>query len=184
MTVVERVTPGDRRQVGWLNAAIAQALGRATGTAAPNLFLTLGRHRRLFRGWLLFAGALMPGGRLPRRDTEIVILRVAHRRGCTYELEHHRRLGTRAGLTAAEIDALGAADIEPDLRWSARERAVLAATDQLLDRRDVDDATWSRLAAHLDQRRLIELVMLVAHYDMLATTIGTLRIQPDEPRRA
>lgn len=183
MTVVERIEPGDRRQVGWLNAAIAHALGRATGTEAPHLFLTLGRHRRLFRGWLLFAGALMPGGRLPRRDTEIVILRVAHRRGCTYELGHHRRLGARAGLTAAEIDALGADDTDSDARWSQRDRALLAATDQLLDRRDVDDPTWARLAAHLDQRRLIELVMLVGHYDMLATTIGTLRIRPDETRR-
>jgi len=34
---------------------------------------------------------------------------------------------------------------------------------------------------HFD-RELIELVMLVGHYDMLATAITTLRIQPDGPR--
>ena len=73
-TTGPRVSPGDRRQVGRLNHAIASALGRAAGTAAPNLFLTLGRHRRLFRGWLHFAGTLMPGGRLSRRESETVIL--------------------------------------------------------------------------------------------------------------
>ena len=57
-----------------------------TGTEPPGVFLTLGRHRRLFWGWLLFAGSLMPGGRLPRRETELVILRVATLAGNDYEL--------------------------------------------------------------------------------------------------
>ena len=60
-TTGPRVSPGDRHQVGRLNHAIASALGRAAGTAAPNLFLTLGRHRRLFRGWLHFAGVAGSG---------------------------------------------------------------------------------------------------------------------------
>jgi AhpD family alkylhydroperoxidase len=183
MTSASRIAPGDRRQVGRLNHAVATALGRLHGTTPPNLFLTLGRHRRLFRAWLVFAGALMPGGRLRRRDTELVILRVAHRRGCVYELDHHRRLGVRAGLAPADIDELAEPDAPAHPRWSAREAALLAAVDQLLDDRDVDDATWAELARHLDERRLVELVLLVGHYDMLATTIATLRIQPDPPRR-
>jgi alkylhydroperoxidase family enzyme len=164
MTSASRIAPGDRRQVGRLNHAVATALGRLHGTTPPNLFLTLGRHRRLFRAWL-------------------VILRVAHRRGCVYELDHHRRLGVRAGLAPADIDELAEPDAPAHPRWSAREAALLAAVDQLLDDRDVDDATWAELARHLDERRLVELVLLVGHYDMLATTIATLRIQPDPPRR-
>ena len=70
----------------------------SAGTSPPNLFLTLGRHRKLFRGWLRFAGRLMPGGKLPRRETELVILRVAHLRSCQYEFDHHVHLGRRAGL--------------------------------------------------------------------------------------
>ena len=48
--------------------------------------------------WLGFARRLMPFGKLPRRDTELVILRVAHLRGCDYEWHHHVRLGKRAGV--------------------------------------------------------------------------------------
>ena len=48
---------------------------------------------------------------------------------------------------------------------------------------DLDDATWAALRAHLDEREAIELCMLVGHYEMLATTIATLRIQTDRPRR-
>ena len=44
------------------------------------------------------------------------------------------------------------------------------------------DVTWADLRTHLDEREAIELVMLVGHYEMLATAIAALRIQPDERR--
>ena len=50
----------------------------------------------------------------------------------------------------------------------------------MLERRDVDDALWAELRAAEDERTCIELLMLVGHYDMLATTLHTLRVQPEE----
>ncbi len=52
-----------------------------------------------------------------------------------------------------------------------------------MESRDLDDALWSELRAELDEREAIELVMLVGHYAMLATTLTTLRVEPDRPRR-
>jgi alkylhydroperoxidase family enzyme len=46
---------------------------------------------------------------------------------------------------------------------------------------DLDDATWSELRRHLDEREAIELCLLAGHYEMLATAIAALRIQPDGP---
>ena len=40
----------------------------------------------------------------------------------------------------------------------------------------------SALREELDDREAIELCMLVGHYDMLATVLGTLRVQTDVPR--
>lgn len=159
--------------------AVAAAGGLAAGTDPLNLFLTLGRHRRLFRGWLGFARRLMPGGRLPRRETEMVILRVAKVRGCDYELGHHRRLARRAGLPPGEIDRLAGDPVAGD--WSGRDAAILSATDALVLRRDLDDAEWANLRAHLGEVEAIELCMLAGHYDMLATTIAALRIEPEGP---
>jgi AhpD family alkylhydroperoxidase len=172
-----RIEPGTRSEVGTLNWAIAQLSGLVTRTSAPALFLTLGRHRRLFRGWLRFAGRLMPGGVLPRRETELAIVRVAHIRDCGYEFEHHARLAGRAGVDVSRVVAGAAA-----AGWSARERAMLAAVDQLLAERDLDESTWDTLRAHLDEREVIELILLVGHYDMLATAIAVLRIPPDRVR--
>lgn len=175
-----RITPGTRRDVGLVGWLVAAISGRVAGTGPPNLFLTLGRHRKLYRGWLHFAGRLMPGGTLPRRETELVILRVAHRRGCAYEFDHHVHLGAKAGVTAADVTRV---QDGPDADgWTLREQAILRVTDALEDHGDVDDDTWAGLRRHLDERSAIELLFLVGHYQMLAAAIITLRIAPDAHR--
>lgn len=175
-----RITPGTRGQIGAVNAAIVWVLGRATGGGPPNVFTTLARHRGLFRRWLWFAGALMPGGKLPRVDTELVILRVAHNAGCDYEWGHHERLGRRAGLSAEEVERVrsgpGAAG------WSPRRQLLLRAADEMHGEGRIGDELWVELAAELDEVRLIELCMLIGHYEMLAMTLNTLRVQPDPLR--
>lgn len=176
-----RIEPGDRSDVGLFTWGLASVSGRVTGTGPPNLFLTLGRHRKLFRGWLRFAGRLMPGGTLPRRETELVILRVAHLRDCRYEFDHHVALGKRAGVSAADVERVVAGPTADG--WSSRERTLLAAVDELHHTHDLDDDAWRSLRAELSEPRAIELLLLVGHYEMLATAIGTLRIQPDQPRR-
>ncbi|WP_329246796.1 carboxymuconolactone decarboxylase family protein [Actinoallomurus sp. NBC_01490] len=160
---------------------VAYGAGRRAGTAPVRLFLVLGRHRRLFTGWLHFAGRLMPGGLLPRRETELVILRVAHLCGSAYEVAHHTRLGRAAGL--GEADLRRVADGPAADGWTARERALLGAVDALHAEHDLDDAAWTELSRHLNERERIELCLLAGHYEMLATVIRTLRIEPDPPRR-
>jgi AhpD family alkylhydroperoxidase len=181
VSAVPRIAPGrGPRDVGPFAWGSARVAGRVAGTNPPNLFMTLGRHPKLFRGWLRFAGRLMPGGVLPRRETELAILRVAHLRGCAYEFEHHVRLGKRAGLGSADIENVrigpGAAG------WLPRERIMLQAVDELHADGDVSDATWAQLRDQLDDRELIELVFLAGHYEMLATALNTLRVAPDTRR--
>jgi alkylhydroperoxidase family enzyme len=172
-----RVRPGGRADIGLVNSVIAAVVGRVAGTGPPHLFTTVSRHRRLYRRWLRFAAALMPGGRLPRPDTELLILRVAYNCDCAYEWDHHVHLGGRAGLTGEEIERVRRG---PDAEgWSPRRQALLRAADELHDGRDITDATWAGLRDHLDDRDLIELCLLVGHYEMLAMTINALAIQPD-----
>jgi AhpD family alkylhydroperoxidase len=148
----------------------------AKAPAMPRLFTTMARHGSLYRGWLFFASRLMPRGRLPRRDTELVILRTASLSRCEYELDHHRRLGARAGLSADEV---AAAIDASSTGWGGRDAALLAATTQLHSEHDLDDPTWERLRSHLDEPQAIEFLLLAGHYRMLATFINTLRIEPD-----
>lgn len=172
-----RIAPGTRRDIGPVNYAIARAIGAASGGGAPNIFTTLARHRGLFRKWLRFAGALMPGGRLPRADSELLILRVAHQCGCEYEWGHHERIGQIAGLTADEVQRVRQGPGADG--WSPRQQLLLRAADELHADRSISDALWADLRAQLSETELIELCLLVGHYEMLAMTLNALRVQPD-----
>jgi AhpD family alkylhydroperoxidase len=172
-----RIGPGTRREIGLVNAGIVRVLGLATGGRPPNVFTTLARHHGLFRRWLWFAGALMPGGKLPRPETELVILRVAHNTGCEYEWGHHERLGKRAGLSAEEIERVRSGADAPG--WSERQALLLRAADELHAEDRIGDELWTLLAQQLDEVRLIELCMLIGHYEMLAMTLNSLGVEPE-----
>ena len=85
-----RIPDGRFRQLGPINWVIHRFAARVIRVPRVHLFTTLGQHKRLFRAWLFLRGVLY-AGRLPKLDSELVILRVAHLRGCKYELQHHRR---------------------------------------------------------------------------------------------
>jgi len=176
-----RIAPGGRRQLGLVNAGIARLAGMRMGGTPPNIFLTLGRHRGLFRRWLWFASALMPGGKLPRQETELLILRVAHNTGSDYEWGHHERMGAAVGLSQEEIARVREGPDAP--AWSDRRAALLRAADELHADGVVGDETWAKLSAELDERLLIEALMLIGHYEMLAMTLNSLRVQPERPLR-
>lgn len=140
---------------------------------------TLARHGGLFLPWLRFAAKLMPGGFLPRADTELVILRVAHNSASEYEWRQHEQIGRQAGLSAEEIQRVR--DGPAAESWTGRRRVLLQAVDELHADRTLSDATWALLREHgFGDVELIELCMLTGHYEMLAMTLNALRVQPDE----
>lgn len=175
-----RIAPGGIKDLGPVIWAFSRVAGRATGTAPPAIFTTLGRGRGLFWGWLHFAGRLMPGGKLPRRETEMVILRVASLRGCDYEFSHHVRLGRRAGVTAADVERITVGSTAEG--WQGHEQLLMSTTEELIGTQDLTDGSWAALRAVYDERTALELLLLIGHYDMLATTLMTLRLEPDPAR--
>lgn len=173
-----RIAPARPRELRPLASAVAEITGRVTGGGPPNIFTTLGQHPRLFRAWLRYSARLMPFGQLPRRDTELVILRVAWQCRSAYEWRQHVPIALRVGLTPDEV--AGAADSSPAGGFTERQLALLAASDELLARRALSDATWSAVQASLSDREAIELCMLIGHYQGLASAIGGLGIQVEE----
>jgi AhpD family alkylhydroperoxidase len=181
---VPRVPPGGKEEIGRVNWAIARVLGVATGGPPPHVFTTLARHRRIFRPWLRFAGRLMPGGTLPRAETELVILRVARVTGSEYEWAQHVKLGRAAGLSDAEIERVRLGADAPG--WTTRQAMLLRAVDELHDHDRIGDELWAQLAREHSDAELIELCLLVGQYIMLAMTLNSLGVQvePQPPEGA
>jgi 4-carboxymuconolactone decarboxylase len=153
------------------------------GTDEPmHIFTTLGRaDPQLFRRWLGFGGALLDGT-LPGRLRELVILRTADRFGGRYEWAQHLPLAEAQGVTPAELAAIGSVAGGLDaVDWSPLDRAALRAVDETADAGSVSDGTWETLADLLRESELVELLLLIGHYMMLTTVLGSLRLQL-EPR--
>jgi 4-carboxymuconolactone decarboxylase len=159
--------------INWVVNRIAARVIRAP---RMHLFTTLGQHKRLFWAWFVF-GAVLYAGRLPRPDTELVILRVAHLRGCEYELQQHRRFGAHRGVPPDVQEQIFCWPHSAGL--SPRRQVLLAATDEFVQKRTVSSVTWDALARHLNRRQLIEFCMLAGQYDALAATISALQIPLD-----
>jgi alkylhydroperoxidase family enzyme len=107
----------------------------------------------------------------------MVILRTAWLCGAHYEWAHHVGFARESGLSEDEIPALSD-NIGVD--WTAEERALLDAVDELCAHHTLSDATWNRLAAFLDTEQLIALPMLVGQYSLLAGTLNALGVAIDD----
>ena len=155
---------------------MAQVAGRVSGSGPPNIFTTLGRHPRLFRAWLRYSAHLMPFGLLPRRDTELVILRVAWQCRSAYEWQQHVLARASRGVDAGRDRGRAPETLLRAPSPSASGRCWPSAT-RCSPGGALSDATWNAVRASLRDREAIELCLLVGHYQGLASTLGALGIQ-------
>lgn len=174
--------PGQKRpgirELGVINNVIVTVGAKVQGTHTLGVFATIGRAKRLFKAWLVYSATMMPFGYLSRQETELVILRVAFRKGSAYEEAHHRAIGASEGLSAEEIDAM----FEEDHGQLGRRGVMLDVADQIVLTGAVDDETWAKLAALLSDKECVALVMLVTNYSGLATALSVLGTPVDERR--
>ncbi|MDQ2650810.1 MAG: carboxymuconolactone decarboxylase family protein [Actinomycetota bacterium] len=146
-----------------------------------NALGTFAHHPALTKAFNGFNGHILFGTSLDLRHRELLVLRVAARRGSEYEWVQHVLIGTDVGLTFDEIERVGSDPSSAE--WSPLERAVLAAADELLDDARVADGTWATLAAELDHEQLIDLVFTVGAYDLVAMFFRTFDVELDDDLR-
>lgn len=145
------------------------------------LFRTLARNPRVFEK--MFAGGLLDKGALSLRQREIVIDRTTARLGCEYEWGVHIAFfADRVGFDAERVAATATGPADAAC-WTADERALLAAVDDLVDRRTIDGGTWASLGAHFDEVQIIETIALVGYYHTISFLCRALEL-PLEPYAA
>lgn len=151
----------------------ARAMALLMRGAPPlKLFTTLAKHER---AWGKFtAGSMLDRGPLGLRERELVIDRTTARCGCEYEYGVHiRGFAEKAGIDADQQRALvhGPA---ADPVWTAREAALIAGVDALLDEKRFSDAHWTDLRAHFSEEEVLEVVQLTAFYHGVSLICGAL----------
>jgi 4-carboxymuconolactone decarboxylase len=142
------------------------------GVPPLGLFRVLAHNPRILSRFR--AGRLLDAATLSMRERELLILRVCHQCGCTYEWCIHAAVfaGT-AGLTEADLQATRHATAEHPLR--NRECLMLAAADELVAAHELTEPTAARLRRDLLPEEIVELIALVGRYiwvSMIANTAG------------
>jgi AhpD family alkylhydroperoxidase len=144
-----------------------------------NIYRTLAHHPGLVSEWTRFADALRFQGTLPGRSRELVILRTSVNTSCEYEWGQHEPLARAAGMTPAEIEALHRPSGE--FGWSDEDLALIKVSDELHNADDISDHTWNSIASLLTYQQLIEVVMLVGQYHLVAYLMNGFRVERDPP---
>jgi alkylhydroperoxidase family enzyme len=143
-----------------------------------NIFKTLVRYPKLLKRWLPFGNHLLFKSSLPPRDREIAILRTAALCRAPYEWGQHVRIGLREGLSEAEIQRVADGPEAPG--WSAGDRTLLRAVDELLADTCLGDASWAALSARYETAQVMDLVFTVGAYAMLAMALNSFGVRLDE----
>lgn len=114
---------------------------------------------------------------LTDRVREIAILTVAVATDSGFELWAHERVGRLAGLSETELDGIRAGtfgagdDVEP------AEALAHDLAGRLVDRRPLDDERYAAAVAQLGGQGVLELVVLVGYYAMLAQLMEVFRVE-------
>ena len=123
-------------------------------------------HPELTRHLSEMGGFLRYGGVLPGDLRELLILATAREAGCGYEWVMHEPIARAEGVPDAAIAALRAGRRPEGL--DGLHEAALRIAAAVWRRQPVPQAAHDEVAARLGVRGVIEVVYLVAFYDMFA----------------
>jgi 4-carboxymuconolactone decarboxylase len=159
-------------------SALIERIRKGRRGTVINVYKTLMHNPDIASVWLDLVNVVRWKVALDDRLREIVIVRVGYLNRCPYVVNQHvPELTTPAGLTKAECDAL--ADWQSATCFSERERAALAYADAMSRDIDVPDTVFAALRAHLDERQIVELTVLIGVYNMHTRVGQALQIDPE-----
>ena len=143
--------------------------------AELNIFRVLLRHPVLAQRLSGLLMMLLVQGKLDRRLRELVIMRLGWTTASEYEWAQHWRVARELGIQ--HEDLLAVRDWRGSDRFSAADRAVLAATDETLETGTISSETWELCRAHVGgTEELLELVAAIGNWRMISSLLRSLEI--------
>lgn len=130
---------------------------------------------------VLFA-LLQPGRKLKPEYRELAILRTAMVGNCRFEYSQHLKLARQIGLPEDKLQAIKGWTTSN--KFDQAERAVMAATDELIGRNLVEDATFAALKQHLSDEQIVELLFVITTYRMHGMLVRALHLEFDNDTTA
>ena len=148
--------------------------------AELSIFQVLLNHPQLARALNDLLATMLWHGVLDSRLRELVIMRIGWLTACDYEWTRHWRVASGLGVSADDL--LGVRDWPAYDGFGPAERAVLAATDDVVRDGAVSAESWAVREREMngDTTILIELVTAIGAWRMVASILHSLKVPLEE----
>ena len=132
----------------------------------------------VFQNFSRLGNSLMTRGKLDKKLREIAILRNARVCSSLYEYTQHVPIAKAVGLSEQQIAAID--------KWEAAdcfnevERLVLRLTDEVARQVKGTNATLAALKQHLGPGEIVELIMAIGFWGMVARVLETTEVELED----
>ncbi len=167
----------------YVDPATAPDVVRDTLSRLPvslNVFRMMAHAETSFRPLVQLGAAILGRQQLSPKLRELVILRVAALSPSRYEWTQHVPIAHATGATADQVAAVERGDVDAPCFDAAERAALRFATDVLRDVR-APDASFAATAALFSPREMVELILTVGYYMMVARLLETTGVDLDPP---
>ena len=145
-----------------------------------NIFAMLAHAESAFVPYLRFGEALLTQLELDPELRELAILLVAARTGARYEWIQHVGIARAIGVADEQIAAVERGELDAAC-FQADARVLLAFASEVLDGPRAEEETFRALVERFPPRQIVELLLVIGSYHMLARAMTTLEIDLDAP---
>ncbi len=118
--------------------------------------------------------------RLDPRLRELAILQVGYLARAPYEYSHHVKLGREFGLSDDDIRAIAEETAGRATSLDQPARLVLRAAREMTQELAISEQTFAALREHLDNQRLVDLVITIAFYNGVVRLLASLAIDVED----
>lgn len=153
--------------------AVREGVGIRVHEVIPDYMLTMVKHPGIFGPHMVMGSAIFRG-RLPARERELAVLRLAWLNQSPYEWGEHVDISKRYGVTDEEVERVTQGSSASG--WSEHDAALLRGVEELLGNATLSDETWATLARSWDEAQLIEFPMMVGQYVATGYVQNSLRM--------
>ena len=143
-----------------------------------NIFRALAHAETCALPVMRLGNAILHRQLLSERHRELLILLVARIEGGAYEWRQHVPIAEGVGVSKAQIAAIENGRCDPDA-FDAAETALLALGKALIENVRVDDDVFNAAHAHFGDREIVEIILTVGFYMMMARLTEAVEVDLD-----
>ena len=125
---------------------------------------------------------LSPGRILPAHLRELAIVRTGIVGDSRFEYSQHMKVARMVKVSDDKLNAIKGWTTSD--QFTPQERAVMAATDELVARNLVEDETFAALKKHLSDPQIMELFYVIALWRMHGMIVRALHLEYDNDTTA